>query len=77
MKHEEDRMNAEINPGDRVVYYPQQNSDENLHFDAIVLARAKRHNFFMIDVIGGRKVRVHRKRLIAGQIDAFQDQSVG
>lgn len=70
-------MNTEINPGDRVVYVPVQNKGDNLHFDAVVVALASRHNFFKIEVIGGKKRHVHRKRLLAGQIDAFPQKSVG
>lgn len=68
-------MNLAIRPGDRVVYVPDQNKGDNIHHDAVVLAMAKRHNFFHIDVIGAKPRYVHRKRLLVGQVDAFPTEA--
>ncbi len=62
--------------GDRVVYVPDQNKGDNIHHDAVIVAKARRHNFYLIDVIGGKPTRVHRKRLLVGQLDAFQTDQV-
>lgn len=59
-----------IEVGASVVYVPEQNKGENIHHEAKVLARAKRANFYKIQTHLGVK-RVHAKRLMVGQVDAF------
>ncbi len=59
-----------MNPGDRVVYVPEQNVGDNIHHDAIFVCF--RGPLYVIDVIGGKRVTVSRKRILIGQGDAFQ-----
>jgi len=62
-----------INPGDTVDYVPKQNQGDNIHLRCKVIALGKRLNFFHIDVPGIGNRYVHRKRLLVGQVDAFQE----
>lgn len=62
----------QINQGDHVVYVPKQNVGENIHHTATVLSRTPK-GMYRLALDTGKKITCSMRRLIVGQIDAFEE----
>lgn len=63
-------MNIQV--GDQVVYVPKQNVGENIHHQAKIIGQSKNKRW-RLELDGGKKVTCSVRRLLVGQVDAFQE----
>lgn len=65
-----------VNPGDTIVYVPEQALGENIHHSAVVKSKTKTGRLRLV-LDTGERVTCSLKRCLVGQLDAFETKSLG